>query len=107
MNPTTIKVSRGPAIITTGEIIASDTWETRNGRIMVIEFWQTQGGALIGVRRSWFEDDPESVNSEAVVIEPREDIAGMRLDLLDWFEWEHRARGLAKKLKWRLERHVA
>lgn len=108
MQQTTLKFTRGPALKFTGEMIAEDEWESRkSGRIIRIEFWATQGGALIGVRRSRFDDEPNWSEGESVVIEPTGDEHAMRLDLLHWFQFEQHATKLAKKLRWSLTKEVA
>lgn len=106
MRSTTLRISRGPSLRFTGELIASDEWEANNGRTIRIEFWQTAGGNLIGVRYSKGDWDENWSVSEAVVIDAADDIQAQRFALLDWFQWEMRARSLAKGLKWNLTREV-
>lgn len=107
MTPTKLKISRGPSLSFTGEMLAQDEWQANNGRTIKIEFYQTTGGALIGVRWSRGEWEDSFSESEAFVVEPNGDAQEMRFELLSWFNWELRAKALAKKLGWRLTREVA
>lgn len=95
MHQKSIRQRRGPTIKFTGQLIAMSEFEMRNGQEMRLEIWETEGGSLI----------PVSVTADetrAGVIAPADEMA-MRFGVMDFFDWQDRARTMVKdQLKWRL-----
>ena len=100
--------TRGPTIEFTGRLLAEDAWETRgrNPMRMAIEIWQTQGGALIASSFSEPADREGFEDTRVAVIAAQDDAQAMHFAVLDHFNWDNRARGLAKNMGWALRTEV-
>lgn len=104
-----IKLSRGPTVEFSGQLLCEDEFTTRGRDPLKItmEVWETRGGALIAVSYSEPADRDGFENAEATVVEPIEDVQAMRFAVMDHFQWEDRARSMVrKKLDWALRREV-
>ena len=98
--PVTIKQDRGPTLKFTGLLIAKTEFDMRSGGAMRYEIWETAGNALIAVSETNRE-------TRAVVVEPGDEF-DMRCAVMDFFDWENRARSMVRdQLKWKLVREVA
>lgn len=113
--------TRGPTIkAEAARLLARQEFETK-GRTpcaMVFEIYETRGGALIAVSRSTpiefdgFEDvravvvDTEAIYSERPALR-QATAQDMHFAVMDHFSWEDRARTMARKLGWKLNREVA
>ncbi|MGF7152594.1 hypothetical protein [Novosphingobium gossypii] len=99
MQQKSIRQRRGPTIKFTGALIAKAEFEIRGGREMRLEIWETKGRALI----------PISITDEetrAAIVDPGDETE-MRCAVMDFFDWDSRAREMVKdQLKWRLHIHV-
>jgi hypothetical protein len=99
---------RGATLEFSGRLLASDEFESRGADPMRVslEIWETQGGALVAV----FSSEPatrkgvEVVN--AAVVPAQADAHAMRLAVMDFFDWDNRARTMARKLGWNLRVEV-
>ncbi len=130
MEKVTIKQTRGPTLEFFGLLLASDEWETRgrDPHRMTIQVWETRAGALVAVSRGepigregvtdtralvgepmrgaakvWEKSDGDTFEMEGDI-----DEAAMHFAVLDFFNWENRARSMARKqLGWSLTREIA
>lgn len=101
--------SRGPVIECQAVLLAENTYEDHSGREPVtigMEIYQTKGGALLAVRSVDFEDDDRRSIVRACVAPPAEDPRDMWFAVMDLFEWDDRARSMARKLGWSLKLDV-
>jgi len=102
-----IKQTRGPQIRFEGALLASQEWQAR-GRKLTIEVWETRAGALIGA--SYGEPTSERggiADVRAHVVEPSDDPLAMQFEIMDFFDWDNRARSMAQReLGWKLVREV-
>lgn len=104
MQDVEIKQTRGPTLRFRGSMLAEQGWTAPNHG-MRIELWQTEGGALVAVTEGEYTID--EIDRRALVVEPVEDEQAMRFAVMDFFDWENRARSMVRKqLKWRLVREV-
>jgi hypothetical protein len=99
---------RGPTIEFSGRLLASDEFVTRGDDPMRIEMeiWESAAGALVAVRSS---EPAEREGIEivwATVIEPGPDPLAMHCAVMDAFDWQDRARSMARKLGWSLRVEV-
>lgn len=99
--PRTIKQSRGPRIKFVGRLLGGEQWTTKGARPMdmMIEVWETQGGALVATSSTVPADSGGFEDLRAAVFEG-EDEQAKRLGVMDFFEWDNRARQMAKRLGW-------
>lgn len=101
--------TRGPTIQAQAKMLASQEF-TSQGRTqmhMVLEIYETAGGALIAVSRGTPIDFDGFEDVRALVVEPQEDVQAMHFAVMEHFDYEDRARTMARKLKWKLTRIVA
>ncbi len=104
MKLTTIKQSRGAAIRFRGECIASTSFDSRGGPMM-LEIWETERRALIPVTRGETPNGRPDVRAAIVRLVDGADAPTleMRLAVMDFFEWADRARSMVRdQLKWSL-----
>lgn len=103
----TIKQSRGPTYVFDGELLAEETFETQGRPPMLItmQIWETDGGAYIA-SSSAVPVGGGRPDSRAIVVEPgdwRKDadapdnLSEMRIEVMDFFAWSDRARGMVKR----------
>jgi hypothetical protein len=100
---------RGATIEFSGRLLARDEFVTRGNDPMRIEFeiWESAAGALIAVRSS---EPAEREGVEivwATVVETGPDPLAMHCAVMDAFDWQDRARSMARKLGWSLRVEVA
>lgn len=95
---------RGPKVEFTGRLLCETEFETR-GRDpmrMAYEVWETRRGDFVAVTsfapigRDGFED------VRVLHVERQDDEQAMRFAVMDWFEWNDRARSMVRKLGWDL-----
>lgn len=103
-----IKQARGPTYEFTGRLLCDSEFETRGPDALRIEMevWETEGGAYVAASCS----TPVGGGNEewrAVVIPPTDEIQSMRFAVLEFFNWDQRARSMCtKQLKWSLRQEV-
>jgi hypothetical protein len=100
---------RGPTIQAQAKLLAKVEFEKR-GQVPVdvtLEVYETVGGALIAVRRSMPIEFDGVEEVRALVVEPQDDAQAMHFEVMEHFDYEDRARTMARKLKWKLTRIVA
>lgn len=101
--------SRGPVIECQAVLLAQSEHEDHSGREPVtigMEIYQTKGGALLAVRSVDFYDGDRRSLIRACVAQPAEDPRDMWFAVMDLFEWDDRARSMARKLGWSLKLDV-
>lgn len=118
----TIKQTRGPTVVFSGELLASTEFRTtsRMATTMTMEVWETQGGAYVAVSRSEPIDGGGFADVRALVVDPvvlnelapasaRDHVElQRRIAVMDFFGWDNRARSMARKeLGWKLVLEVA
>jgi len=111
---TTIRQTRGPKLVFTGQQIAEAKFTTRGREPLswILEIWETAGGAYIAVTSSLPAERDDGVEDvRASVVEPSNfggDRQAMQFAVLDHFEWTQRAKDMVRKqLKWKLTLEVA
>ena len=98
---------RGPTVEFTGRLLASTEFTTKGGALdMALEIWETKAGALVAVSSgmSWGRESRE--DARVTVVSPTDDVQAMRFAVLDAFDWDNRARSMARKLGWSLRLEV-
>lgn len=106
--PINIKQTRGETIETTAMLLGETEFSMR-GRVprqARLEVWQTRGGALVAVSEFRPETEGGFDDVRAVVVEPRDDAQEMRFEVMRFFEWDNRARSMARDMGWDLTRRV-
>lgn len=102
------KQHRRPTIEFTGRRIAQNEFETRGRDPLQVAFeiWETVVGNLVAVTITApsMRDGFEIV--EATVVERQDDAQAMRMAVMAHFDWNDRARNMAKKLGWSLKVEV-
>jgi hypothetical protein len=100
--------ARGPTVEFTGRRLAETNWETNGARPLRIvqEVWETQGGALVAVSTSAPVDGDGFEDARVLVVEATDDVQAMRFAVMGHFDWNDRARSMAKKLGWSLRVEV-
>ena len=111
---------RGPTIQAQAKLLAKVEFEKR-GQVPVdvtLEVYETQGGALIAVRRSMPIDFDGVEEVRALVVEPipmaqsltttalAREQQERHFEVMTFFDWEDRARTMARKLGWKLTKQV-
>lgn len=94
-----ITMSRGPTLEFSGRLICEEEFVTRGPDPMKIgmEVWQTQRGAYVAASFSEPANRPGFENCQALVVEPDGDDFAMRCKVMDFFNWEDRARSMVRK----------
>lgn len=102
-----IDQSRGPRVEFTGRLLADSEFQTkgRDALSITLEIWETKGGALIAASYAAPIDRNGHENARVTIVEPDEPQA-MRFAVMEAFDWELRARSMAKKLGWSLRLDV-
>ena len=105
-----VSVSRnkGSPIEFTGRLLA-DAEFTRQGvepMRHAFEVYETKAGALVAVWESEPAERGGYVRASALVVEPQEDAQAMHHAVMEFFDWDDRARGIAKKLGWDLRQEI-
>lgn len=118
---------RGPTVSFYGKLLAEEIYELRDQRTMLMQIWETPQRNYIAISESRFSDGkPGVVDSRVAIVQrtnpdwmrdatgldslaltPESDELRMRLEVMAHFAWEHRARTLARKLKWNIGIEVA
>lgn len=99
--------TRGPTIRAEGTLLASySTHKDREGRWFDCQLWQTPGEAYIAVSSNCSDREGERDFIAAEVFEPDMDELERRIGVMDVFQWSTPARNMAKKLGWKIERHI-
>ena len=103
-----IKPHAGPTIEFHGRLLAETKWVTtgRDPLDCAMEIWETRAGALIAVFASIPVDRDGFECVQVKVVEPSEDAQAMRLAVMEHFEFDNRARSMARKLGWDLRVEV-
>jgi hypothetical protein len=106
--PVEIVQHRGPTIEFSGKLLASDKFVTRSDDPMEVlfEIWETDGGALVAIHSSVPAEREGVEINRATVIEPGPDPLAMHCAVMDAFDWQDRARSMARKLGWSLRVEV-
>ncbi len=105
-----INVSRGPRLEFSGKLLCCDTFTTKGRDPLEIELciYQSEAGALIATSSAVPAERQGHETVKAVVVEPSEDVQEMRFAVMDFYDWELRARSMVtKRLGWSLRREVA
>ena len=97
--PIQIKQTRGPTLRFDGRLLAENT-----GGPVELEIYETRGGALVAVSEGEMRG---GIDTRACVVEPCDDEQAMRLAVMEFFDFDNRARTMARKLGWRLVREIA
>lgn len=102
----TLPQDRGPTIEFSGALIAETTFDTRD-RVMGLQIWETTGGALIAYSESNpFEGEHGRSFRQATVVRPADEM-DMQCAIMDAFDWNDRARSMARKqLGWQFKVEV-
>ena len=92
----TLKPNRTEPLRFKGRIVCETEWTTRAGEWMRFAVWETQGGALIPTIEGSVpgSDDRELT---AAVIEPKDDLNAMHIEVLRFYEGHHRARQMMRE----------
>ena len=95
---------RGSPIEFTGRLLAEAEFVRQGVDPMrhAFEVYETKAGALVAVWESEPAERGGYVRASALVVEPQEDAQAMHHAVMDFFDWDDRARGMAKKLGWDL-----
>lgn len=98
---------RGPTVEFTGRLLASTDFTTKGGALdMALEIWETKAGALVAVSSGMFRGRESREDARVTVVPPTDDVQAMRFAVLDAFDWDNRARSMARKLGWSLRLEV-
>lgn len=93
---------KGPTISFAGKLLAETTWGTRGDDPMnvTLELYETPAGNWIAatIIEPLEREGYESLTAR--VIERREDVLAMRMEVLEAFQWHERARSMLKKAGW-------
>lgn len=96
--------AKGPTLAFQGKLLCSTEWQSGDQTI-VVELWETPERNWIALTS--FEREDRDPTATATVIERIEDEQAMRFAAMDAWEWNFRARSMAKEqLKWSLTRQV-
>jgi predicted RNase H-like HicB family nuclease len=100
---------RGPAIEFSGRLLCETSFETRGGRPLEItlEVWETRGGALVAVSSSTLPGESGREDARALVVPPHPNEQEMHFAVMDFYQWENRARSMVRKIGWKLRLKVA
>ena len=104
-----INVSRGARLEFSGKLLCCDTFTTSGRDPLEIELciYQSEAGALIATSSAVPAERQGHETIKAVVVEPSEDVQAMRFAVMDFYDWELRARSMVtKRLGWSLRREV-
>lgn len=101
-----IEQDRGPVVEFNGRLLAENKFTTHERLEMALEIWETQGGALVAVSASTLPGQPDSEDARVTVVPPQDDVQAMRFAVMQAFNWENRARTMARKLGWSLRTEV-
>ena len=97
---------RGPTVEFTGRLLASTEFTTKGGALdMALEIGETKARALVAVS-SGVMAGREREDARVTVVPPTDDVQAMRFAVLDAFDWDNRARSMARKLGWSLRVEV-
>jgi hypothetical protein len=97
---------RGPTVEFTGRLLASTEFTAKGGALdMALEIWETKARALVAVS-SGVMAGREREDARVTVVPPTDDVQAMRFAVLDAFDWDNRARSMARKLGWSLRLEV-
>ena len=95
---------RGSPIEFTGRLLADAQFVRQGIEPVAHSFavFETKGGALVAVWESEPAERGGYVRASALVVEPQDDAQAMHHAVMEFFDWDDRARGMAKKLGWDL-----
>lgn len=99
---------RGPTAEFTGRLLAEREFTDRRQSLdMTLEIWETQGGALVAISSSVLAGGEGREDARVTIVPPTDDVQGMHFAVLDAFNWDSRARDMARKLGWSMRVEVA
>ena len=104
-----ITQARGPTVAFRGNLIGETDFQTRSHDPLNISLvvWRTEGGALVAASYAAPADREGHETARVRVVEREDDEQAMHFEVLDHFEWDTRARSMARKqMGWDLTRHV-
>lgn len=120
MSKIVIKQDRGPRIEFDGQAVAHTSFVTKRDDEIQIGVYETVGGAYIAYKTITLGTDGEVVR-DAVVVEPPSWVIGsqegrlamqsdkppMQREVMEFFNWEWRAKAMLEEAGWSFVRKVA